>query len=147
MKLGETMRLILLLILSALFIPNLAMAADFDGSKALICATRSAMECTENDGCQRVSLEDNNVPAFIDVDVAAKMIKDRGNGQSERSSSIAAMKQIDGKLFLQGAEDGRDGVRDGLAWSIAIQDDNGRMVLTASGGDVGFVVFGACVPH
>ena len=51
---------------------------------------------------------------------------------------------IDEKLFLQGADDGVEGVRDGLAWSLAIDQTTGKMVLTASGDAVGFVIFGAC---
>jgi hypothetical protein len=31
-----------------------------------------------------------------------------------------------------------------VGWSLAIAEDTGKMVLTASGDDVGFVVFGAC---
>ena len=52
----------------------------------------------------------------------------------------------DGKLILQGAEDGVEGVRDGLGWTLAISEEIGRMVLTASGDNVGFVIFGACTP-
>ncbi len=54
------------------------------------------------------------------------------------------METLDKKLFLQGADDGIEGVRDGLAWSIAISEDTGRLVLSASGDNVAFVIFGAC---
>lgn len=37
-----------------------------------------------------------------------------------------------------------EGIRDGLAWSMTIDQISGKMVLTASGDAVGFVVFGAC---
>lgn len=52
--------------------------------------------------------------------------------------------EVDGKLMLQGAEDGRRGERDGVGWSMAVSKDRGDMVLTASGDGVAFVVFGAC---
>jgi len=42
------------------------------------------------------------------------------------------------------AEDGVEGVRDGLGWSASIAQDTGRFVLSASGERVAFVVFGAC---
>ena len=51
---------------------------------------------------------------------------------------------LDNKLILQGAEDGREGVRDGLGWTLSVAGDTGHMVLTASGEDVGFVIFGVC---
>ena len=57
------------------------------------------------------------------------------------------MEFLDNKLFLQGADDGVEGVRDGLAWSMSISQDSGRMVITAAGGNEAFVVFGACTPR
>ena len=66
-------------------------------------------------------------------------------GQPERISQIKHKLRLDGKLILQGADDGVEGVRDGLAWSIAIGEDTGEMVMSASGDDVAFVVFGACI--
>jgi hypothetical protein len=47
---------------------------------------------------------------------------------------------------MQGAEDGIEGVRDGLGWTLAIAEETGNMVLTGSGDEVAFVVFGACTP-
>jgi hypothetical protein len=48
---------------------------------------------------------------------------------------------------LQGADDGIEGVRDGLAWSISIAQDTGRLSFSASGENVVFVIFGACTPR
>ena len=36
-----------------------AQAADFDGSKPLLCAVISITECTPNDGCQKTTLEEH----------------------------------------------------------------------------------------
>ncbi len=38
------------------------------------------------------------------------------------------------------------GIRDDFGWTIAIMEDTGRMVLTASGDLVGDVAFGVCTP-
>ena len=53
---------------------------------------------------------------------------------------------VDGKLILQGAEDGYDKMRDGLGWTMAISETTGQVVLTGSGEQVAFVIFGACIP-
>ena len=37
-------------------------------------------------------------------------------------------------------------MRDGLGWTMAITEENGQVVLTASGDQVAFVVFGAALP-
>ena len=48
--------------------------------------------------------------------------------------------------MLQGAEDGYEDLRDGLGWTLSIAEDTGQVVLTASGDQVAFVVFGAALP-
>ena len=68
-------------------------------------------------------------------------------GENQNPSRIENLERIDGKLILQGAEDGIREVRDGVGWSMAISEETGKMVLTGSGDQVTFVVFGACVPR
>jgi hypothetical protein len=63
---------------------------------------------------------------------------------SKKSTDIENFEKIDGKIIIQGAEDGIEGVRDGVGWSLALAEETGKLVLTASGDAVGFVVFGAC---
>ncbi len=53
---------------------------------------------------------------------------------------------MDGKLILQGAEDGYEKMRDGLGWTMAISEATGQVVLTAAGEGVAFVIFGASIP-
>ncbi|MFO7713804.1 hypothetical protein [Desulfosarcina sp.] len=57
------------------------------------------------------------------------------------------VQRIDHKLILQGAEEGYENIPDGFGWTIAIMEDTGRMVLTASGDLVGNVAFGVCTPY
>ena len=58
---------------------------------------------------------------------------------NKRASSIKIKERLDGKLILQG-------MGEVLAWSMAISEQTGKVVITASGEQVGFVVFGACTP-
>ena len=41
---------------------------------------------------------------------------------------------------------GYENMRDGLGWTMAITEKTGQVVLTASGEQVAFVVFGAALP-
>ena len=50
-------------------------------------------------------------------------------------------------MIVEGAEEGYEGVKDGLGWSMTISESTGKLVLTAFGDQVGFVVFGACTPR
>lgn len=117
-------------------------AEPFDGSVPLLCALNEAMECVPGFECNRILPEEVGAPDFFLIDVAAKSVQ--GLGGSARSSTIRLVSEVDEKLILQGAEDGVEGVRDGLGWSAAITQDSGRLVLSASGERVAFVVFGAC---
>lgn len=127
----------------AAFASSPAFANEFDGSAPLLCALNEVMECTPGKECRRILPEEAGAPDFFLVDVAAKSVQGLGGGES-RTSVIRSVGDIDGKLILQGAEDGIEGVRDGLGWSAAVAQDSGRFVLSASGERVAFVVFGAC---
>jgi len=122
--------------------PLPAVAGAFDGSSPLLCALNEAMECTPGKDCRRILPEEAGAPDFFLVDVAAGSVN--GLGDDLRASAIRTVSEVDGKLILQGSDDGVEGLRDGLGWSAAIAQDNGRFVLSASGERVAFVIFGAC---
>jgi hypothetical protein len=103
-----------------------------------------AIECLLNEGCRQVTPESIAAPRFMRFDFSAKTLISPDAKYSGKSSTIERTKTVDGKLVLQGAEDGNEGVRDGLGWTIAISQETGRMVLTASGDDVAFTIFGSC---
>ena len=121
-----------------------ATAGNFDGSKALICAVMDIAECQPGGKCQQVTAEEIGIPSFLRINFKEKSISASYMDGSQRSTTIENFEKIDGKVIIQGAEDGIEGVRDGLGWSLAIAEETGKMVLTASGDDVGFAMFGAC---
>lgn len=121
-----------------------AMAGDFDGSKPLICALMDLIECDAGSNCQSKTAEELGLPQFFRINFVEKQISGTQSGGSGKSTPIENLKHIDGKLIIQGAQDGVEDVRDGVGWSLAIAEETGKLVLTASGDEVGFVVFGAC---
>ena len=56
------------------------------------------------------------------------------------------MESYDGMLLIQGAEDGYEGVEDGVGWTVSIQKDSGKTVLSGSMPEAGFIIFGVCIP-
>ena len=121
-----------------------ALAGDFDGSKELICAVIDLVECQPGGKCQQVTAEDVGIPQFLKINFKEKKISATHADGSQRNTTIENFERIDGKIIIQGAEDGIEGVRDGVGWSLAIAEETGKTVLTASGDEVGFVIFGAC---
>lgn len=133
-----------LMVMIICILPFMAFAGDFDGSKPLICAVMDLVECQPGGKCQQVTAEDVGIPQFWKINFKDKKISAIQADGSQRSTTIERFEKIDGKVIIQGAEDGIEGVRDGLGWSLAIAEETGKTVLTASGDEVGFVMFGAC---
>ena len=114
-----------------------ATAADFDGTKPLICATMQTYECVPGGECLEGTPESINAPQFIRLDFTEKVARATRPDGEERTSSIEISKQNEGELILQG-------IQGGLGWSMAITPDSGKMALSASGDGVVFALFGAC---
>ena len=104
------------------------------------------MECTPDNGCRAVTVDSVDLPRFLKIDFNKKTIGPASESDTRPGSTIERVERVDGKLILQGAEDGYESVRDGLGWTIAISEGTGRVVMTASGDQVAFVVFGASLP-
>ena len=131
----------------AFCLPLTAQAGSFDGSENLLCAPQIAIECGPDGKCEQAMAASVNMPNFFQIDFSAKELTAITESENKRTSKIKSMEFLDNKLFLQGADDGIEGVRDGLAWSMAISQDSGRLVVSAAGESEAFVIFGACTPR
>lgn len=121
-------------------------AGDFDGTTPLLCATIRVLECLEDGSCNQVAPEAVDMPQFFMIDFNKKEIRTPKPDMTDRISQIERMEHVDGKLIIQGAEDGDANIPDGLGWSLAISEETGKWVLSASGDRVAFVVYGASTP-
>ena len=118
-------------------------SADYDESALFTCASVDVMECLPVEGCNRVSADAVELPRFFKVDVINRQVT-TASASDKRKSVIERVEAVEGKLMLQGAEEGREGVRDGIGWTRSVNTERGDMVLTASGEGVAFVIFGSC---
>ena len=134
-------------IVCALCLPLTAQSDSFDGSQNLLCAPQVAIECGPDGKCEQAMAASVNLPNFFQVDFSSKELTAISGSENKRTSTIKSMEFLDGKMFLQGADDGIEGKRDGLAWSMSISQDTGRLVVSAAGGNEAFVIFGACTPR
>ena len=55
--------------------PLLSMAAEFDGSKPLLCTVINVTECIMGQGCKEVTAEEINLPRYLWIDVSKKTIQ------------------------------------------------------------------------
>jgi len=119
---------------------GVSLAADFDGSKKLRCVPTDATECSGAGKCERVMVEEINIPRWITVDFKKKQLSGTDTDGEEETTAIENVRTVDGQTILQGAEGGR-------AWSIVIDQMTGDMTIAIAGDETGFVLFGVCQKH
>jgi hypothetical protein len=109
------------------------MAAEFDGSRLLICANVEAADCAPGQTCARLRPDDIGAPAFIRIDFNRKVIVG-----PKRTTDITLIEKGDRQLLLQGTELG-------YAWSIALDTATGKLAATLADREGVFVLFGSCM--
>ena len=120
-------------------------AADFDGKKPLLCSMVSVSECVPGGSCEAVSNSDIGAPDFVRIDTRKKTVTGIADGADRPSNKIESSDVLGDSLFLQGNASRPDAPEDALAWSVSVNQETGDMILTASGDEVAFVIFGSCV--
>lgn len=133
-------------ILGSMIVASALEAGDFDGTRPLLISVIRAVECVPDGTCREVPLASVELPQFLKIDFNKKTIRPADADDKTPATVIERQEVVDGKLILQGAEDGYEKIRDGLGWTLAISVETGQVVLTASGDQVAFVVFGAALP-
>jgi hypothetical protein len=126
-----------MLILSVAVRAGAAMAAGFDGTAPVVCATTQTFDCAAGGDCIADSPDAINLPRLLRLDFAAKKALTKLPDDAERVAEIGALTIQDGELVLQG-------VQAGHGWTMEISRGTGAMSLTIAGDGSGFVVFGTC---
>lgn len=138
--------LLSMLAMTLCVVPLSTMAGEAGNAKQVTCAAIKVFECSSTNGCQEVTAESIDLPQMFRIDFTAKTITGIVNGK-ERTTPIEFLEYIDGKLMLYGAEDGSKDQKDGVAWNGVIDETTGNLVFSASGDNVSFSIFGACIPR
>ena len=113
-------------------------AADFDGSKPMLCASLEVLECVDERNCETVAADDVDAPQFIAVDLKHKELKLDRSGRPQ-SAQLRNRENLNGRLVLQGV-----GTETGLGWTFSVDEETGRFVVSSVGDEVAFIIFGAC---
>lgn len=133
-----------LILAGSLTLSAAAMAEPFDGGKTMLCASQYASECNAGTDCKTVTVASVNLPDFFLIDTANKLISATPESGSSSTTTIERVEHLDGKLMLQGADDGIQDVRDGAGWTMSVNEATGKLVMTTAGDGFAVVVFGAC---
>lgn len=117
--------------------PSLAL----DSSAPILCATTDTRECVDGSGCREVLPEEVNVPTFFRLDLKKGTVHVL---KSEEPNKAEHYEEVDGRIVMQGVQDGLPDVTDGAAWTLMVEQETGRMVGTAATLQAAIVLFGAC---
>lgn len=124
-------RLVAILLAAAAF-NSPAFAADFDGSKALVCATIEARDCVLGAACYTGEAATVGAPSFIRIDFDKKMMVG-----VKSSAPIDSMDKDETQLLLKGTEQG-------YGWVFALNQATGDFAASMTNFDGSFLLFGSC---
>jgi hypothetical protein len=127
------------LLVSAL--PLTASANDFDGSKALTCASIYSVECNAaSQDCTTGAPWMINFPVFIQIDFDKKQASTTKLHENTRISPITSVSKLtSGDTAIQGTDND-------FVWNMVIAQETGAMTLGISGESTAYIIFGACLP-
>ncbi len=131
------------IILASLLTAGIA-DAQFDGSVALMCSLGQVVECDYGADCRGVTNDAVDAPDFIMLDFDERVFTSLVAGAQGTADTIDNVVDLDNHLIVQAVQGTSAASGDALGWSASINQTTGRMVLTGSGVNAGFVVFGAC---
>ena len=127
-------------------LPQIAFSGDFDGIKPLSGSVEKIIEINAFKIIDDVNPDTIGLPRNFVIDFKAKKLRPSKDSVVRKTSNIYRVEHIENKLILQGIDEGVENVDDGLAWSITISKKTGKVVLSASGDGLAYVVFGKCDP-
>ncbi len=97
--------------------------------------------------CQAVTPKEIRGVSHLNIDFSKKVVTKAGEKSAQKSTIESIKANVDGKLIIQGIENGEAEVRDGAGWTISIMDPEGTMVMAVAGDGFAVVGLGACVPR
>ncbi|NIP15389.1 MAG: hypothetical protein GWM88_11995 [Pseudomonadales bacterium] len=120
-----------------------AAADQFDGKRDLLCSAFRMFECDMANGCTAVTPAELGASSSWIVNAKKKTIT--GTNPNAQPNDIDRVELLDGKLFMSGIQDGLPGERDGVAWSVSVNNPDGVMTIMVAGEGIGVVGLGSCV--
>jgi hypothetical protein len=109
----------------------------FAETNQFICAAAEAVACAQDEPCVRGSANSVNLPLLWKVNLKDKHIKSLRESGEQRTSEIINLIEGESTITLFGIDPGS-------AWSVIIDKNDGKMTMTSSTYDAGYIVHGAC---
>lgn len=114
-------------------------ADELTGADAILCSAVEATLCGADGECESGPPWNWQIPQFLEIDLKKKLIRTTQASGEDRSTPIKNTERSDGKIFLQGVEQGR-------AFSFVISEQTGVASAAIAADEITVTVFAACTP-
>jgi len=118
-------------------VPLMAQAQNLAGTERFLCTSTEVTRCEAFRGCDSGPPSLWNMPSSIQVDLAKKTLSTPPTSGEHRSSPFTHLARDNGRIFIQGMEDGR-------VFSLVIAQDTGLASFALALDGLTISVFGAC---
>jgi len=108
-------------------------------AEAMLCQTDQSFDCAPGAECIEDSAQAIGLPPILKIDLAKNVVHGKMPDGTDLAAEFAEEVQKDGRTAMSG-------IQAGLGWSIVVAEATGAMTLAVAGDEVGFIVFGTCVP-
>jgi hypothetical protein len=123
---------------------NPVAAGGLEASKSLLCQSDDGREYHTGGRIKPFNPESVGLAKKFVIDFKQGIVRPTADSYVHRRSRIQKIAYVENMIILLGAEDGIEGVDDGVGWAAAISRDTGRFTISAAGQGVGYIVFGVC---
>ena len=114
-------------------------ADDLTGADAILCSAVEATLCSADGECASGPPWNWDVPQFLEIDLKKNVIATTQASGENRSTPIRNTERSEGKIFLQGVQQGR-------AFSFVIVEQTGMASAAIAADGLTVTVFAACTP-
>ncbi len=127
-----------IVLISAFTLVALAAFADnVENTDRLLCSTSRIIVCFEDGECIDAHPWELNIPQFVVIDAKKMTLSTTKASGENRSTPIRTLQRDNGKLILQGIEQGR-------AFGFVIDEVSGLLTASVARDGLAVSVFGAC---
>jgi hypothetical protein len=123
---------------------NPVAARGLEASRSLLCQSDEGREYHTGGRIKPFDPESVGLAKKFVIDFKKGIVRPTADSYVHRHSRIQKIAYVENKIILLGAEEGVEGVDDGVGWAAAISRETGRFTISAAGQGVGYIVFGVC---
>ncbi len=127
----------IVLISAFTLVASAAFADNIENTDRLLCSTSRIIVCFEDGECIDAHPWELNIPQFVVIDAKKMTLSTTKASGENRSTPIRTLQRDNGKLILQGIEQGR-------AFGFVIDEASGLLTASVARDGLAVSVFGAC---